>query len=204
MSLRIAVLDYGAGNLRSARRALERAGAEVVVTAEAVIAADTDAIVVPGVGHFGQCVRQFVAAGLRDLVTDWAAAQRPLLGICVGMQIMYPASEEDPEAEGLGLLAGQVRRLPDDVTVPHMGWNTVIAQRDDPLLEGVAGEYAYFVHSYAAEPAAATQVVATTDYGPGLPAVVRAGSVVGTQFHPEKSGDVGARLLTNFVREAAA
>ena len=202
--VRVAVLDYGAGNLRSAQRALERAGAEVTVTADPAEARDADAIVVPGVGHYGQCVRQFVAAGLQELVTEWAADGKPLLGICVGMQIMYPESDEDPAVRGLDLLPGRVRRLPDDVTVPHMGWNTLTAARHDPLLADIAGEQVYFVHSYAAVPDDAAHVVATSDYGPGFPAVVRVGSVVGTQFHPEKSSDVGATLLRNWVAEVAA
>ena len=200
----VAVLDYGAGNLRSAQRALEHAGAAVVVTDEAAVAAGADALVVPGVGHYGQCVRQFVAAGLRDLVEGWVADGRPLLGICVGMQILYPSSEEDPGTAGLDVLPGTVKRLPADVTVPHMGWNTVVAQREDPLLDGVAGEHVYFVHSYAAVPSDAEHVMATSDYGPGFPAVVRVGSVVGTQFHPEKSAAIGGRLLANWVREVAA
>ena len=200
----VAVLDYGAGNLKSVQRALERAGATVTVTDDAAVAAGADALVVPGVGHYGQCVRQFVAAGLRDLVEQWVDDGKPLLGICVGMQILYPESDEDPDVKGLDVLPGGVRRLPADVTVPHMGWNTVHARRDDPLLEGVAGEAVYFVHSYAAEPSDIDHVLATSDYGPGFPAVVRVGSVVGTQFHPEKSADVGARLLANWVREIAA
>ena len=200
----VAVLDYGAGNIRSAQRALERAGATVVVTDDAELAARADALVVPGVGHYGQCVRQFIAAGLRGLVEGWVADGRPLLGICVGMQILYPHSEEDPGVEGLSILPGDVRRLPPDVTVPHMGWNTPIAERDDPLLAGVQGEHVYFVHSYAAVPTDRDHVVATSDYGPGFPALVRVGSVVGTQFHPEKSAEVGARLLANWVNEVAA
>jgi imidazole glycerol phosphate synthase glutamine amidotransferase subunit len=197
----IAVLDYGAGNLRSAQRALERAGADVTVTPDATTAAAADALVVPGVGHFGQCVGQFVAAGLRELVTGWVDAGRPLLGICVGMQILYPSSEESPGVAGLGLLPGTVKLLPKTVTVPHMGWNTVIEALPDPVLDGIAGQHVYFVHSYAAVPSDPEHVLATSDYGPGFPAVVRVGSVVGTQFHPEKSADVGARFLRNWVRE---
>jgi len=200
----VAVLDYGAGNLRSVQRALERAGAAVVVTDDAATARGTDALVVPGVGHYGQCVRQFVAAGLRDLVDGWVAEGKPLLGICVGMQILYGESDEDPDIKGLDLLPGRVERLPETVTVPHMGWNNLVAQRDDPLLEGVADDNVYFVHSYAAVPSDPEHVVATSDYGPGFPAVVRVGSVVGTQFHPEKSADIGARLLSNWLREIAA
>ena len=201
MTVGVALLDYGAGNLHSARRALERAGADVVVTSDADEARYADALVVPGVGHFGQCVRQFTDAGLRDLVMQWTEQNKPLLGICVGMQILYPESDEDPEVKGLGLLPGAVRRLPGSVTVPHMGWNTIEPAKDDPLLDGVAGERAYFVHSYAAVPDDDDHVLATSDYGPGFPAVVRVGSVVGTQFHPEKSADVGARLLANWLHE---
>jgi glutamine amidotransferase len=200
----VAVLDYGAGNLRSVQRALERAGATVTVTDDAEVAAQADALVVPGVGHYGQCVRQFVAAGLQELVETWVADAKPLLGICVGMQILYPTSDEDPDVKGLDVLPGHVARLPDDVTVPHMGWNSLFPQRPDPLLEDIAGEQVYFVHSYAAVPADADHVVATSDYGPGFPAVVRVGSVVGTQFHPEKSADVGATLLRNWLAEVAA
>lgn len=197
------MLDYGAGNLRSVQKALARAGAEAVVTASAEDAAEADGLVVPGVGHFGQCVRRFRSAGLERLVRRWVAEQRPLLGVCVGMQILYGASEEEPAVAGLGLLPGRVRRLPAEVTVPHMGWNTVVAARAEPLLEGVAGQQVYFVHSFYAEPDDDAHVVATCDYGPGFPCAVRVGSVTGTQFHPEKSADVGRRLLANFVLEVA-
>ncbi len=203
-SPRIAVLDYEAGNLRSAQKALIRAGADAFVTASADEAESADALVVPGVGHFGQCVRQFTAAGLEPLVRRWVAEDRPLLGICVGMQILYKDSEEDPDASGLGVLPGRVRRLPGKMIVPHMGWNTVRAAREDPLVDGVAGEQCYFVHSYYADPSDDAHVVATCDYGLAFPCVVRVGRVVGTQFHPEKSSRVGGRLLANFVREVAA
>lgn len=201
--IRIAVLDYDAGNLRSAEKALVRAGADAFVTGDARAAASADGLVVPGVGHFGQCVRQFVAAGLEPLVRRWVTEDRPLLGICVGMQILYKDSEEDPNATGLGVLPGRVRRLPHGLTVPHMGWNTVTAAQDDPLLAGVAGGQCYFVHSFYAEPSDDAHVVATCQYGLEFPCVVRVGRVVGTQFHPEKSAAVGGRLLKNFVAEVA-
>jgi imidazole glycerol-phosphate synthase subunit HisH len=200
---RVAVLDYEAGNLRSAEKALQRAGADAFVTGDARSAQAADALVVPGVGHFGQCVRQFRAAGLEGPVREWVAAGRPLFGICVGMQILYEASEEAPGESGLGVLPGRVRRLPGCVTVPHMGWNTVEAVGEDPLLAGVAGRQCYFVHSFYAEPDSADHVVATCRYGPVFPAVVRVGSVVATQFHPEKSSGVGLRLLENLVAEVA-
>jgi glutamine amidotransferase len=204
MRPRIAVLDYEAGNLRSAEKALVRAGADAFVTASADEAAQADALVVPGVGHFGQCVRQFTATGLEPLVRRWVAEDRPLLGICVGMQILYKDSEEDPNATGLGVLPGRVRRLPAGLTVPHMGWNTLRAVLDDPLLDGVAGEQCYFVHSFYAEPSDDAHVAATCDYGMAFPCVVRVGRTVGTQFHPEKSSNAGGRLLANFVKGVLA
>jgi imidazole glycerol-phosphate synthase subunit HisH len=198
-SVRVAVLDYGAGNLRSVEKSLQRAGADAFVTDSAARAAGTDALVVPGVGHFGQCARALRDAGFEGLLHDAVAAGTPVLGVCVGMQILYGGSEEDPGAEGLGLLPGHVRRLPGDVRVPHMGWNTLHAVRPDPILEGLEGARCYFVHSFYADPADDAHVIATTDYGPGFPSVVRVGNVVGVQFHPEKSAEVGRRLLGNFV-----
>lgn len=195
---RIAVLDYGAGNLRSMEKALQRAGGDAFVTSSAQQARGADALVVPGVGHFGQCVRQFRQEGLEELAREWVAEGRPLLGVCVGMQILYEDSEEEPEVPGLALLPGTVRRLPDDVVVPHMGWNTLEPAGEDPLLDGLAGAHAYFVHSYYAQ-GEDEHVVATTTYGTAIAAVVRVGSVVATQFHPEKSSDVGAALLANWV-----
>lgn len=195
---RVAVLDYGAGNLRSALRGLLRAGADAFVTGDPTEARRADALVVPGVGHFATCRARLDEAGLTALVGEWVEAGRPLLGICVGMQLLYEHSEEG-DAAGLGLLPGEVRRLPAGVVVPHMGWDVVEAVRDDPLLDGVAGERCYFVHSYYAAPADDDHVVATCRYGVAFPAVVRVGSVVGTQFHPEKSATVGARLLSNWV-----
>lgn len=211
MTLKTAILDYHAGNLRSVQKALERAGADARITDDADTAAGGDLIVVPGVGHFGQCVRRFAEAGFTGMIADWVAEERPLFGICVGMQILYAHSEEDPAAVGLGLLPGRVRRLPAEVTVPHMGWDTVVAaggppmspglpNSTEPLLDGVDGEQFYFANSYYAEPADAAHVAAVCTYGPGFPCVVRTGSVVGTQFHPEKSSDVGARMLVNLVR----
>jgi len=196
---RVAILDYGAGNLRSAERGLLRAGAQAFVTSDAAAAAAAHAIVVPGVGHFGTCVRNLVAAGLDGLVRDAAAAGRPLLGICVGMQLLFEGSDEAGEP-GLGVLPGRVVRLSGDVRIPHMGWNVVTpVDESDPLMEGVGGRHVYFVHSYHADSATSSHVVATTTHGTTFPSLVRSGSVVGTQFHPEKSAATGARLLANWV-----
>ncbi len=193
----VAVLDYGAGNLRSARRALDRAGARVEVTADPARAASADGLVVPGVGHFGQCVRALRDQGFEALLAQAAAQGRPVLGICVGMQILYEHSEEADEP-GLGLLPGAVRRLPDEVLVPHMGWNTLSRVRPDPLVDAVDGAYAYFVHSYAPD-AQGEHVLATTRHGRDFAAVARSGSVGGTQFHPEKSAEVGRRVLAGWL-----
>lgn len=201
----VAVLDYEAGNLRSAQRGLERAGARVVVTSEAAVADQADALCVPGVGHFATCLHNLRAAGLSELVSAWVTEGRDVLGICVGMQLLYEHSEEG-DCPGLGVLPGRVVRLPDRVRVPHTGWDVIeVAPRhsDDPLLGDVAGERAYFVHSYYAQPSDPAHVVATCSYPDPFPCVVRSGSVVGTQFHPEKSAEVGARLLANWVAGVA-
>ncbi|MFP5309290.1 MAG: imidazole glycerol phosphate synthase subunit HisH [Actinomycetes bacterium] len=200
---RVAVLDYRAGNVRSAQRGLVAAGAEAFITGDADVAGRADALLVPGVGAFGSCLTNLRAAGLVDLLADWIDRERPVFGICIGMQLLYTSSEEQPEVPGLGLLPGGVVRFPAGATVPHMGWDVVSAapgHEDDPLLEGVSGERCYFVHGYYAVPEHRTHVVAVCDYaGASFPCVVREGSVVGTQFHPEKSGPVGTRLLRNWV-----
>jgi glutamine amidotransferase len=211
--LRVAVLDYDAGNVRSAAHGFDAAGADALVTADPTVAASADALVVPGVGHFGTCVASLRRSGLEGLVRRWIDESRPLFGICVGMQLLYERSDEG-DAAGLGLLPGHVRRLPADAVVPHLGWDLVHpadGHADDPLLAGVAGERLYFVHSYYAFPAAGrsgettSPVVARTAYGGvDFPCLVRQASVVGTQFHPEKSGAVGRRLLANWLAEVAA
>jgi len=199
------IIDYGVGNLRSLRRGLERADAAVTVSDDPDALAEADALVLPGVGAFGECVRNLEP--FHETLVE-AAEDTPILGICVGLQLLYTESTEGaPEGEtipGLDLIPGRVERLPNDaVKVPHMGWNTLTVERDHPLVDGIEdGEYAYFVHSYASrvEP----QTVASCDYGFDFAAVAanEAGNVVGTQFHPEKSGELGLRLLRNFVEFA--
>ena len=205
---RVAVLDYDAGNVRSAQRGLVAAGARALITGDAEVAGAADALVVPGVGAFGSCLEHLRDSGLEALLRSWIADERPVLGICVGMQLLYARSAEAPDVAGLGLLPGRVERFPVGATVPHMGWNVVDAAVDwegaateaRHLLDGVDGERCYFVHSYYAVPEDDSHVVATTAYaGARFPCIVREGSVVGTQFHPEKSGPVGQRLLANWV-----
>ena len=195
---RVLVLDYGSGNLRSAQRALERVGAEVTVSPDRAAAERADGLVVPGVGAFAACM-----AGLRgvhgpDLVREWVAAQRPLLGICVGMQVLFDSGiEHGVESQGLGVLAGRVERLAAPV-LPHMGWNTVSAPEGSRLFAGLDAETRfYFVHSYAAHKA--DGLVTFAEHGEPFVAAVEAGVVSATQFHPEKSGDAGARLLENWL-----
>ena len=199
---RVAVIDYGAGNVRSAKRGFDAAGGAAFVTDEVDPAEAADVLVVPGVGHFSACLAQLRSSGLERVVRDFIDAQRPVFGICVGMQLLYEHSDEG-DVPGLGLLPGTVRRFPEGAVVPHMGWDVVHAAEagaDDPLLAGVAGQRCYFVHSYYAVPTDPQHVVGRTAYGGvDFPCLVREGSVVGTQFHPEKSGEVGQRLLANWM-----
>ncbi len=204
----VVVVDYGLGNLRSVTRGLERAGAGVTITSDPDELADSDGIVLPGVGAFGDGMEN--AGPFREPLVAAAEAGTPLFGICLGMQMLLTESEEAERAgqgdvEGLDLIPGRNVRFEGDVKVPHMGWNELHVERDHPLVEGVEGEYAYFVHSYYADPDDGEAVVATTDYGEEFASIVAnpAGNVFGTQFHPEKSGEVGLRILRNFVEICA-
>ena len=194
----IAVLDYGIGNLRSAQKALERVGADAVLTADPATVAAADAVVLPGVGAFGRCMEALRAAGLEEPAREAIDAAKPFLGICVGMQMLYDGSEEDPDVKGMGVLAGHVRRLPDGVKRPQMQWNVLDRRPGSPLFDGLDDPaWVYFVHSYAPEPS--PEVVATCDYGGPVVAAVERGRLWATQFHPEKSGANGLRILENFV-----
>jgi len=204
MTVEVAVVDYGLGNLRSVTRGLERADAAVTVTDEPAALASADGVVLPGVGAFGEGMDN--AGPFRDVLVEEAEAGTPLFGICLGMQMLLTTSEEadhegEGDAEGLDLVPGTNLRFPDTVKVPQMGWNDLAVERDHPLVDGVDGEYAYFVHSYYAEPDDDRAVVATTDYAGPFASIVanEAGNVFGTQFHPEKSGETGLRVLRNFV-----
>jgi len=202
----VTIVDYGVGNLRSLRRGLERADATVSVSSDPADIADAPAVVLPGVGAFEECMRN--SEPFHDVLVE-TAKDTPILGICVGLQLLYEESEEGaPDGEtvdGLGLLPGRVRRLPDDVTVPQMGWNNLHVERDHPLVEGVGeDDYAYFVHSYCA--ATDENTIASCDYGLEFAAIAadHRGTVMGTQFHPEKSGETGLAILANFVDYARA
>ena len=204
MSVTVAIVDYGLGNIRSVTRGLERAGASVDLIDDPAAITTVDGIVLPGVGAFREGVEN--AGPFRAPLVSAADAGQPILGICLGMQMLLTSSEEadhagQGEVEGLSLIPGRNVRFPPDLTVPHMGWNQLAVQRDHRVVAGIDGEYAYFVHSYYARPESPDAVVATADYGTDFPAIIatEAGNVVGTQFHPEKSGTVGLQLLENFV-----
>ena len=196
----IAIVDYGIGNLGSVTKAFRHLGAETVLSGDPTVLASAEALVLPGDGAFGATMDEVRRRGLEPVLQGAAESGRTLLGICIGMQLLFEESEEHGRHQGLGLLPGRVRRLPDDLTVPHMGWNRLRARRPHALFEGIAdGAHVYFVHSYYCE-APAEVVVATTDYGQELAAVVGRGNVIGMQFHPEKSQAVGLKLVENFVR----
>jgi glutamine amidotransferase len=195
----IAVLDYGIGNLRSAEKALQHVGGDAALVTSPEQAAAAAAVVLPGVGAFGRCMEALRESGLDQAARDAIDEGKPFLGICVGKQMLYEGSEEDPDTAGLGVLAGTVRRLPDDVKRPQMQWNVLQRRRPDSgLLAGLAPEpWVYFVHSYA--PELTTDVVATCEYGGHVAAAVERDRLWATQFHPEKSGVVGLKILSNFV-----
>jgi glutamine amidotransferase len=214
----VAVLDYGVGNLHSAAKALDRAGADVRVVATVEEAAGAAGLVVPGVGAYGACLTGLASAGGAAAVAGWLEGGRPLLGICVGMQLLFEASDEGPVADGVGVLPGRIRRLDGGVggtaggwpgesrpvKIPHIGWDEVTVRPGSRLLAGLGdGTRFYFVHSYAPEPDG-DAVAAVCDYGGRFAAAVEQGNLFGTQFHPEKSGAAGLTLLGNFVAEVRA
>jgi glutamine amidotransferase len=197
MSRKLVVLDYGSGNLRSAERALRRAGADVEVTADADAALAADGLVVPGVGAFAACMRGLDAIGGTEIVRKRIAAGGPVLGICVGFQVLFGYGDEHGvRTAGIGQWPGGVTKL-DAPVLPHMGWNVVVPARHSVLFAGVESERFYFVHSYAAREAPG--LVTTAEHGERFVAAVEDGLVSGTQFHPEKSGDAGAHLLQNWL-----
>ncbi|MCW2616615.1 MAG: imidazole glycerol phosphate synthase, glutamine amidotransferase subunit [Frankiales bacterium] len=199
---KVVVLDYGSGNLRSAERALARTGADVTVTKDYAAGLEADGLVVPGVGAYAACMRQIHAVRGGTLVWDRLRKQRPVLGICVGMQVLFEKGvEHGVQTEGMGVLAGTVSRLEADV-VPHMGWNTVDVPEGSALFAGIESERFYFVHSYPAGAGTGRvqdALTTTSDHGGPFAAAVERGVLSATQFHPEKSGDAGAALLANWV-----
>jgi glutamine amidotransferase len=204
---RVGVIDYGMGNRRSVEKALERAGAQVSVSADREVLQACDALVLPGVGAFPLAMRNLHKLGLVAPIREWVTDGTPLLGICLGMQLLFDRSEELEPTDGLGLIPGEVTRLDAaGLRIPHTGWNEVRFERQSHLIEGLpkAGAAFYHVHSLAARPQSAGDVVGTTEYGERFATVVAHGTVAGVQFHPEKSSGDGIRLLENFVALCSA
>ena len=199
----VAIVDYGVGNLFSLRSSLEAIGAEVVVTSDAEVLAQADQIILPGVGAFEDAARKLRESGLADVIRTLAARGKPLMGICLGMQMLFDKSFEYGEHAGLGLIPGNVRPIADvipaDYKIPHIGWNALHFRGENPLFSYIKeGDCVYFVHSYYAADCDES-VIATAEYGPELTAAVARGNVLGCQFHPEKSGNVGLNILKAFV-----
>jgi imidazole glycerol-phosphate synthase subunit HisH len=200
----IALIDYRAGNLTSVRKALAAVGADVVTPETPEALADVRAIIVPGVGHFGST--RALTQPWVDAIMTHIGRGRPLLGICLGMQWLYESSEESPDLKGLGVLSGSCRRLQSrgntQIKIPHVGWNSLEKRMDASIAEGVEdGAQVYFTHSFVAP--ITSETVASTDHGEPFASIVQRGQVAGVQFHPEKSGDVGLRILRNFVQSAS-
>ncbi|MDR2520140.1 MAG: imidazole glycerol phosphate synthase subunit HisH [Eubacteriaceae bacterium] len=199
----IGIVDYGVGNLRNVQKAVERLGGEAQISSSANVLHSSDAIILPGVGAFGDAAGKLASSGLKEFVDEWVESGKLLLGICVGMQLLFDVSYEFGECKGLGYLQGAVVPFPAGaLKVPHIGWNQLEGVADSPLLEGVHnGDYVYFVHSFYAEPIE-EDLLAYTEYGVKAAACVGKGNVYGTQFHPEKSAGVGSKILSNFLEMA--
>lgn len=199
-ALKVAVVDYDAGNTLSVTRALEKVGAKVDLTPDPERIASADAVVLPGVGAFGDCMRKLKERGMDAACREAFRFGKPFLGVCVALQVIFEDSEESPGAEGLALLPGSVRRFKaEGLKVPHMGWNELLLRRDHPVLEGLDGEAFYFVHSFYPEPAEATDLIGETEYGVRFCSAAGRENLVAVQFHPEKSSGAGLRLYENFL-----
>ena len=198
--MKIAIIDYGMGNLHSAAKALEKVGAQVAVTRDPELVRQADKVVLPGVGAFGDCMKNLNERGLAPVIHEVIAAGKPFLGICVGLQMLFEGSEEDPGVAGLGIFKGLVRKIvAPGLKIPHMGWNNLEYRTSSSLFQGLPpAAYVYFVHSYHAVPTDESCITAVTDYGGQVTAAVGRGLVQAVQFHPEKSSAVGLKILANF------
>jgi len=197
---RVAIIDYGVGNLRSVEKAFAATGQEAIVTSNKVELQKAERLVLPGVGAFAACMSALHEYGLVDLVLERVKDGVPMLGVCVGMQMLFEGSEEFGKSEGLGLLKGRVRRFSDDLIVPQVGWNRIHQNRQHALFSGIVDDsFFYFVHSYFCEPEDDELIVGETSYGRNYASVVASKNVCGVQFHPEKSQAVGLKMLANFT-----
>ena len=198
----IAIIDYDAGNIKSVEKALLHLGQEAAVTRDAEAILGADGVILPGVGAFGDAMEKLQAYGLVDVIHRCVESGKPFLGICLGLQLLFDSSEESPGAEGLHVLEGRILRIPASggLKIPHIGWNNLSFPRKGRLFEGLEGNpYVYFVHSYYLKADRPEELAATTDYVVPIDAAAERGNVFATQFHPEKSGEVGLRILKNFI-----
>lgn len=199
----IAIIDYGMGNLFSVEKALAKLGGEPVVTRDPGVIRQAERVILPGVGAFGDCMDNLRRFDLESVVFETIESGKPFLGICVGLQMLFEGSEEDPGVTGLGIFKGKVRKIiAPGLKIPHMGWNDLTFSHSSPLFSGLNRPYVYFVHSYHAVPEDDAIVTARTDYGGAVTAAVARGNVQAVQFHPEKSGEAGLTLLKNFKEMA--
>ncbi len=197
----VAIIDYGVGNLRSVEKAFAATGCNAVVSADENLLRKSERLVLPGVGAFGACMDALTERGFDELVRERVTAGTPLLGVCVGMQMLFEESDEFGPTPGLGLLRGRVRRFADDLVVPQVGWNQIRQRKPHPLFQGISDSaFFYFVHSYYCEPVEQEVILGETDYGVAYSSVVARKNLCGVQFHPEKSQAAGLRLLSNFAR----
>ena len=200
----VAIIDYGAGNLQSVKKALDFLGCESVITSDSAVIDSASHVILPGVGSFGDAMDSIRTRGLEDTIKRAANGDRPFLGICLGLQLLFEKSDESPDAQGLGIFDGSITLIPKDMglKVPHMGWNSVEIKQKSGIFDGIDdGTYFYFVHSYYLGNASDSDVAAVTEYGTSIQCAVQRGKVAATQFHPEKSGKAGLELLSNFIRE---
>ena len=198
----VAIIDYGVGNLRSVEKAFAATGCEAIVSGDESVLRKAERLVLPGVGAFAACMKALKERGFDGLVKERVSEGTPLLGVCVGMQMLFDESEEFGSTRGLGLLRGSVRRFTGELVVPHIGWNRIQQTRTHELFAGVEeGSFCYFVHSFYCEPVDESVVMGETEYGVRYASVVADGNVCGVQFHPEKSQDVGLRMLRNFATD---
>lgn len=194
----IVIINYGTGNLKSIKNGFSKIGEEAVISDDIYEMEKADALILPGVGAFGNAMEQL--ENYNDLIHDHINTGKPFLGVCLGQQILFTKSEESKGVKGLDVLKGEVLRLPEGLKVPHMGWNNLELKNKCRLLEGICNDYMYFVHSYYVKPEEEDIIAATTSYGIDIPAAICKDNVFATQFHPEKSGEIGLNILKNFVK----
>lgn len=199
----IAIIDYGAGNIQSVYKALKFIGADCKVTSDKDEILKADGAILPGVGSFGDAMDTMTKRGIKDTIIEYTKSGKPFLGICLGLQLLFPESEETPGVKGLDIFKGTITKIPNQnrsLKIPHMGWNNISIKQKDGIFKDIEGEpYVYFVHSFYLKAQDRDIVAATTQYGVEIDAAVQKGNIIATQFHPEKSGEVGLKMLKNFV-----